>query len=270
MAFGAPDDAYNDFYNLSRLQSGQSLGVGDRAAKLADPYAEQRKKDIDSLNLLESDPGRITTSPFFQFLADQQMNAVKANNAGRGLTRSGRGAMALQDRAAGVASQAYFPLLQNLTTRAMSGSSPTAAGVTYERGVGRSQDQQQMGAAARAIGASGGAPRSSVSPSQQMMDRMPVGGAPTYAPAGTSSFGMPYSGGYDANKDPMAGYTPSADAGTGYAMSEYGVQGLNGPGSQYYAFGENPEQPTTQATYDPYQDPYASGDFGYGGGDYGE
>lgn len=263
--FGYSDPSYRDIELLSRGQAQQSVGVGERAAQLADPYAEQRKRDIESLRLLESNPGSITTSPFYQFLINQQLDAVRAKNAGSGNFRSTRGAMNLMDRAAGVATQAYFPLLNNLTARASGGSSPTAASVTYERGMGRSQDQSQMAAAAKAAGrtpppAGGGG---QISGAQEMMNRMPA--TPSYTPAG--SFGMPY--GYDAIKDPMAGYTPSADAGTGYVMSDQGVQGLNGPGSEYYSFGQyQPKMEYSASTPDYGYDNY--GEFGYGDGGYGE
>ena len=195
------DQPYNDFANLSNAQAGQSLNAGERAASLSDPFAEQRKREIERLRLLEENPGSITSSPFFQFLRDQQMNAVNSSNAARGLTKSGRGAMALQDRAAGVASQAYFPLLQNASMLATSGSSPTAAGVTYERGIRASQDQAQMGAASRA------AARARPSQPQQTA---PVAPAPAASPAPSynAGFGMPYSNanGYGYTDTTTPGY----------------------------------------------------------------
>lgn len=251
------DDPYKDFYSLSNLQSRQSLNAGDIAARYSDPYAEQRQRDIQSLRLLESNPGSIETSPFYKFLMDQQLNAVQSKNAATGQFRSGRGAMALQDRAAGVASQSYFPLLNNLTQRAISGSSPTAAGVTYERGVRASQDQAQMAAASRAASRSTAPQFPSYSP-PQVQAPAPV----------TTNYGLPYSntsslyGGLSGQVDyNTPGYTPSADAGTGYVLSDLGASDVNGPGSQYYSYG-------SPATDTGAFDPYASSDFGYGG-DYG-
>lgn len=269
------DQPYQDFATLSRGQSVQSLFAGDQAARYSDPYAEQRKRDIESLRLLTSNPGSIETSPFYKFLMDQQLNAVQSRNAATGNFRSGRGAMALQDRAAGVASQAYFPLLNNLTTRAISGSSPTAAGVTYERAVGRSQDQAQMAAAARAAGQQ----RPPQAPQVPAMTAPTPPAAQSYAPT-SGGFGLPYGGYSGAFNDPLrAGYidtasgpmayTPTENSGTGYVMSDYGVQELNGPGSQYYSFGgggqSQPEQPQPS-----YASSYPSDNYDYssfGGGD---
>lgn len=258
------NDPYTDFYNLSRLQSGQSLAAGDVAARYADPFMEERQKQIKNLERLQSNPGSIETSPFYKFLMDTQMKAVGANNAARGLTRSGRGAMALQDRAAGVASQAYFPLLQNASQLAMSGSSPSAAGLSYTRGVERSQDQNQAAAAAKAARAEQNRPLVSAAPAM-----------PQAAP--TSGYGLPYGGssapssaGYGYTDASTPGYTPSANAGTGYVMSDSGVQGLNGPGSEYYSFGgSEPSYSPTYSSNDYGSDPYSgyddySGDFGYG------
>lgn len=272
--YGDDNSAYRNFANLSQAQVGQSLNAGERAAQLSDPYAEQRKRDIESLRLLTSNPGSITTSPFYQFLRDEQLNAVQSRNAATGNFRSGRGAMALQDRAAGVATQSYFPLLNNLTQRAISGSSPTAAGVTYERGVRASQDQAQLAAAARAAGQQRPPTpdRGGISPAQDMMNRLPA--QPSYTPAGTSSFGLPYSGAVD---DPLqAGwintangpmrYTPTADSGTGYVISDYGVSGVNGAASDYYPIPQPTSQPAQQQpTYEPYQSEEDSYDFGMGG-----
>ena len=84
---------------------------------------------------------------------------------------------------------------------------------------------------------------------------------------------MPYSNnnGYGYVDATTPGYTPSADAGTGYMISDYGASDLSGPGSQYYPFPQgqqNGGQPD-QTAYD-YggaggYDPYANSDFGYGG-----
>lgn len=248
------DAAYRDFANLSRAQSSQSLSAGERAAQLSDPYAEQRKRDIENLRLLESNPGSITTSPFYQFLKEQALSAVDSKNRALGLDKSGRGAMALADRAQQVATQAYFPLLNNLTQRAISGSSPTAAGVTYERSIGRSQDQSQMAAAARAAGQTR---------PPQVSAPAPLAPTPPPAPQQYSGgYGLPYSYGLGSDVMPdTPGYQPSANAGTGYVLSDYGASDVNGPGSQYYSYGS----PATD--YGAF-DPYSSSDFGYGG-DYG-
>lgn len=180
------DQPYQDFANLSRLQAQQSLGYGDQAARYADPFMEQRKKEIARLERLQTNPGDITSSPTYQFLRDEEMNAVNASNAARGLRNSGRGLMALQDRAAGVASKYYFPLLQNQTQLAMGGSSPASAGASYALGTSRSQDQSQMAQAARSAGQT-----------QQPVAQTPWWQQPnatSSATTPTSSYGLPYSG----------------------------------------------------------------------------
>lgn len=178
------DQAYQDANNLNRFQANQSLSYGDRAAALADPFMEQRKKEIDRLNLLQSNPGAIGTHPAFQFLRDEEMNAVNASNAAHGLRNSGRGLMALQDRAAGVASKYYFPLLQNQSNLAMSGSSPASAGRSYASGTERSQDYSQMAMAARSAGQ---APKSATPPWWEQAAK------PVAASTTASSTGLPYS-----------------------------------------------------------------------------
>jgi len=276
--FGSPvynNDAYGDIANLSNHQSQYSLSAGDQAARYSDPFMDERKYQIQRLRNIQDKPMEaLNNSPFYKFLIDQQLAAVDAKNRASGHSRDFRGQAALMDRAAGTASQAYFPLLQNATQLAMSGSSPTAAGVTYARGVERSQDQRQMGAAARAAAntpppAGGGGFNPSLNafgqPDRGPQPFNPSGGIGTYQPQTyqPSSFGMPYSGGY-ASGDVMPGYTPSSMAGTGYSMSDYGVQDLSGPGSEYYSFGAS--QPASAPGYDNYDQQYS--DFG-NGGDYG-
>jgi hypothetical protein len=206
--------------------------AGDQAAAYADPFAAERKKQIANLETLQSNPGSIETSPFYKFLMDTQLKAVGANNAARGLSQSGRGAMALQDRAAGVASQAYFPLLQNASTLAVSGSSPASAGASYARGVSNSQDQAQMAAAARAA-AQQRPPQATAAPSPPANTGygLPSGGATPYGNSNSGIYGG-LSGQVDYN---TLGYTPSSYAGTGY-------ESTNGN--------------TTTFGYDPYSDPY--------------
>jgi hypothetical protein len=130
---------------LSRRQGNESLSRGYEAANLSDPFASQRPQYQTQLATLMYNPGQIETSPFYKYLQQTQMEGVKASNAARGFTNSGRGLMALQDRAAGVASQAYFPQAQllSLLSGATTGS-PAAAGNAFTRGSERSQDYKQQ------------------------------------------------------------------------------------------------------------------------------
>jgi hypothetical protein len=134
-----------DAASLSRRQGNESLSRGYEAANLSDPFASQRPQYQTQLATLMSNPGQIETSPFYKYLQSTQMEGVKASNAARGFTNSGRGLMALQDRAAGVASQAYFPQAQllSLLSGATTGS-PAAAGYAFTRGSERSQDYKQQ------------------------------------------------------------------------------------------------------------------------------
>ena len=142
----------NRFYNdnseiasLSRRQGTEALDRGREAAALSDPFATERPRYKTDLATLLANPGQIESSPFYKYLRDTQMEGVKASNAARGFTNSGRGLMALQDRAAGVASQAFFPLVDrySLLAGAHTGS-PAAAGTNFARGSERSQDYGQQ------------------------------------------------------------------------------------------------------------------------------
>jgi hypothetical protein len=130
-----------DAARLSRRQGNEALVRGEQAANLADPFRPERGQYQKQLSTLLSNPGQLDTSPFYKYLQSTQMEAVKASNAARGFTNSGRGLMALQDRAAGVASQAYFPQAHLLSTLAgATTGSPATAGQVYARGSERSQD----------------------------------------------------------------------------------------------------------------------------------
>ena len=251
MALGEVKNFYENqpfrgFENLSRQQSGQSLEYGSQAARYADPWMEERKKYMPQIERLVSSPGAMESSPFYQYLRDTQMNEVKASNAATGNRLSGRGLMALQDRAAGVASQAY-PLLFDQYARlsGLNQSSPAAAGLSYARGAERSQDYAQLAQAAKGLGA------------QQKRQAQPS--APTYyappttAAATASGTGLPYSGyndamysgrpidspgqaGYINTANGLMRYMPSSQAGTGYVSSDYGST-VFGPQDDYYAQG---------------------------------
>lgn len=219
------DSAYRDLENLSRLQSGQAYGYGVDAARYADPWMEERKKYIPELRNLVLNPGQIESSPFYKYLQETQMNQVKASNAARGLRNSGRGLMALQDRAAGVATSAY-PMLfdQYALLSGLKQSSPAAAGLSYARGTERSQDYSQMAAAAR------GAGRGSLSSNQQTAPTTPWWMQPQYQAPSPASGGNSYSAALPYTYDT---YTPSSGAGTGYVFSDYGATSFDPKGNVY-------------------------------------
>lgn len=262
------DQPYQDFYNLSNLQSLQSTDYGNQAARYADPFMGERANYQERLRNLIANPGSQESSPFYKYLMDTQMNAVNAHNAATGNFRSGRGAMALQDRAAGVATQSYFPQVAALTQLAQGGASPAAAGLAYARGTERSQDYAQLAAAARAAGRQ---------PPPQQNNQTPwwMQPTPTQTPAATpanNGYGLPYGGLYGGMSGQVSyntpGYTPSSNAGTGYVSTDYGKTDFGGGGYQY-----TPSYQPDQNTYDPYAsyDTSSYGDFGGGdyGGDYG-
>lgn len=263
------DDPYTDFANLSNLQSSQSIGYGQQAARYADPFMDERANYQKRLRDLIANPGSQESSPFFKYLMETQMNQVNANNAARGLTKSGRGAMALQDRAAGVATQSYFPQVQALTQLAQGGASPAAAGISYERGVRASQDQAQMAAASRAAGQT----RAPSTPNYYTPSDTPAGqsapapqsyGLPYSQPTYGGSYNTPGQAGYIDTNAGIMPYVPSSGAGTGYISSDYGTYnfGSSAPGDSYYT------PSSGNAGYDPYSSGYS--DFGYNDyGDYG-
>lgn len=238
------DQPYQDFANLSNFQSSQSLLSGDQAARYADPFMGERSYYQGLLKNLISNPGSQESSPFYKYLMDTQLKAVNASNAARGLTRSGRGAMALQDRAAGVATQSYFPQVAALTQLAQGGSSPAAAALAYQHGVSTSQDQRQAAAASRAIG----------------QQRPPQ--TPNYIPAGTTSTNY---GSSNTNYGlPTGGTDPYAAIDAYNRQTQSNVNDiLSGKYDSYliqkYGIGQPSQQTSNYSTqYDPSTDPYWS------------
>jgi len=189
-----------DIENLARSQSRQSLSYGDQAARYADPFMGERGKYQKQLSDLLADPGGYASSPVYKFAYDQGLEAINR----KGSLRSGNKLAELERYGQGMAGQQYFNQAKLLSDLAVSGSSPTAAGVSYERGVGRSQDQAQMSAAARAAGGMGagssvgGSGGSSALPwYMQGMPGFSSGGGSSTLPTGGSSGGYgndPYRG----------------------------------------------------------------------------
>ena len=217
------DQDQMDAARLSRRQSREAKLRGYEAANLSDPFASQRQGYQTQLSTLLSNPGQIETSPFYQYLRDTQMESVKASNAARGFTNSGRGLMALQDRAAKVASQAYFPQAQllSLLSGATSGS-PAAAGQALARGGERSEDYGQQALAQRNYQPPAG-------PAENPWYDTPFFNTPGYWDAGgEGSTGLPSGGYYDyyapeyGNALPADYLTVNDDSGyDDYASNDY-------------------------------------------------
>lgn len=232
--FGNPvDNSLSNISNLSNAQSQQSLLYGQQAAQYADPFMNERGFYQNQLKNVVSNPGSLTSSPYYQFAYDQGLNALQR----KGLVNSGNKLAQLMQYGQGLASQAYGQQVGLLTPLAMGGSSPGAAGLAYAQGVGRSQDQAQIGAAARGAGQSSAANAGTqpwwVTEGNQMIASQDA--ARNATAAGNYSGYSGYSGlGYD----PYSTYTPSSYAGTGYATT----------GGNSTSFGQ----------YDPFSDPYWS------------
>jgi hypothetical protein len=97
-------------YNQSRddmapYRSAGQAGLGAYAANLAQPFQQ---------------------TPGYQFLQNEAMRGVMANQSARGMVNSGATLRALQDRAAGIADQSYGQYMNRLA--ALSGIGQTAAG----------------------------------------------------------------------------------------------------------------------------------------------
>lgn len=228
-----PDQDYQDIANLSRLQSSQALGYGDQAARYADPFMSERGKYQKQLSDLMANPGSLTSSPAYQFAYNQGLEAINR----KGGVRSGAKLAALQQYGQGLASQQYQTQAKLLSDLAMSGASPAAAGLAYARGTERSQDYNQLAAAAKAT-----------RNQQSQGGAMPAGGGyspGSYAPSSGAGANY-YPTGYVPGSGTLpqygyggSGYTPLSNAGTGYVQSDSGTYdfGSSRPGDSYYTPG---------------------------------
>jgi hypothetical protein len=144
MAFGYQGNFYGggaDVESMYNRQANQTLGVGNVAASMADPFATERKGYQNQLRSLMANPGEFASSPAYQFSYNQGLNALQR----KGGVRSGNKLAALMNYGQEKASQLYFPQAQLLSNLAMSGSSPGTAGAAYQKSFERSQDQTAMG-----------------------------------------------------------------------------------------------------------------------------
>lgn len=253
--------AYEDFDALARSQAGQSRQVGARAADIADPFSSQRGQYQNQLNTLMQNPGSFASSPTYQFAFNQGLDALNRRAAATGKTGSGNYLADLMKYGQGMASQQYFNQANLLAKLAgVDSSSPAAAALALTGGFNRGQDQESIGAVARALrGGSqqgGGAPNWLQIANQELDRAFPRGGSG----GGT---GLP-SGGYSipAAYSPYTGpgYLPSEGAGTGYVQSDYGTTEFGAGGDMYY-----PSSGTDLG----YGGGYDAGSFDAGGYDYG-
>lgn len=261
------DQPEQDFSNLSRLQSGQALQYGDRAAQYADPFMGERKQYQNQLSNLMANPGSFASSPTYQFAFNQGLEALNRRSAASGKTGSGNYLADLMKYGQGMASQQFFPQANLLAGLAQGGSSPAAAGLSYARGADRSQDYAQLSQMAKSAGQKQGQPQGQPQGGgmnymrgfdESMKSAFPgsgYSGGGTGLPSGGYGYGM--AGGMSGQVDPWsAGYTPSTGAGQGYMLGNNMDAGFGGGNTDFYGFGGGGD----------YSIPDYSGDMG--GGDY--
>lgn len=226
-----------DISGLFDQQANQSIGVGNVAASLADPFKNERGAYQNSLRSLMSNPGEFSTSPVYKFAYDQGLNALQR----KGSVRSGNKLAELMKYGQGMASQLYFPQANLLST--LSGAttgSPAAAGMSYTSAYNRSQDQRQAGKAAGAYGAGGGM-SSGGSSTPWWMDNSRYASQDAERAALAGTYGGSYSGGGGYGGGGYSGYgssyIPVSNAGTGYVDTGYGTTTWDGGGMNYDPYG---------------------------------
>lgn len=126
-------------YLLPQQQATQSNLAGLQASQQADPAGKYKQDWSRQLNELFTNPGSITTSPYYQFARDQGIEAVTRANKG---VDSGRYMSELTKFGTGLAGQ-QFGSLANLYNTAIGGSGPAGAQMQLG-GFTRAQDQQSM------------------------------------------------------------------------------------------------------------------------------
>lgn len=220
--FYGPGD---QFSKLSNQQANQSIGVGLEAARMSDPFAPERGAYQNQLRTLMSNPGEMTTSPYYQFALNQGLNSLQR----KGTVRSGNKLAELVKFGEGIASQGYFQqanLLKDLSG-ATTGS-PAAAGAAYSGAYGRSQDQRQQAASQKAYQGQQGYP--SYGGDSEITN-------PVYA-SGYDSHGIyrggPSTGGYSSGG--YSGGYSGAPSGGGFGL---GYDALPSGGYDDYSYGDS-------------------------------
>ena len=283
------DQPEQDFSNLSRLQSGQALQYGDRAAQYADPFMGERKQYQNQLSNLMANPGSFASSPTYQFAFNQGLEALNRRSAASGKTGSGNYLADLMKYGQGMASQQFFPQANLLAQLAQGGSSPAAAGLSYARGADRSQDYAQLSQMAKSAGQKQGQPQGQPQGGgmnymrgfdESMRSAFPGSGASGGTGLPSGGYGYPITGGATGDSlggMPMgSGYITGSEGGAavfgngGFATNGVPLMGGNAGAGMQGAF------PDSNYGGDPYAFGGVGGDFSIpdynygdmGGGDY--
>lgn len=104
------------------------IGKADEIQGRIDPFAQHRQTYATQLNdILQGNRG-IQTDPGYGFVYDEAMRATGRQAAAGGYNNSGNVQTALQNRAAGLASQQYGSIIDRLTNLAGAGSQTGVAG----------------------------------------------------------------------------------------------------------------------------------------------
>ncbi len=134
----------------------QILPYAEKTKDQIDPYAEYRQEMADTLYGYVTGKKSISTDPGYQFTMQQAMQETNRAASAKGFNRSGNVMVAMQDRAANVASQQYGSIIDRLTNLAgASSQNAISAGQQYGSMVttaltGVAQGQAAAGAASGA------------------------------------------------------------------------------------------------------------------------
>lgn len=179
----------------------QATALPQNLASMADPYAKERDQVI-------RDPsGALNNSPFFKFMQEKYLNATQGKNRAGGFQNSGRGLMALGEAGQKASADYMFPYL-NALGRPGAGANAFFEAYKYLNpqfigGGGRGQRAPRQSLASMA-GSGGGSPGGTLASATGL----PSGG-----------WENPYGSGMGPS-GPLAGYGPTAGAGTGYWLNE--------------------------------------------------
>lgn len=102
----------------------QLRDVADESAAMADPFAQYRGGLAERLNAMITGERSVETDPSYQFVFDEAMRGTERKLSAQGYGESGNILAALQERAAGLASQQYGSIIDRL--QSLSGASPSA------------------------------------------------------------------------------------------------------------------------------------------------
>jgi hypothetical protein len=112
----------------ARKSMEQGIEVGREAGQLADPFQEYRPGYAAQLNDILQGKRDFRTDPGYRFVYDEAMQGTRRQMAAGGYQNSGNMYTALQNRAAGLASQQYGSIMDRLTNLAGAGSQNAVSG----------------------------------------------------------------------------------------------------------------------------------------------